>query len=74
MTKLVSIRVDEQTLTEAKKLKINYSAVMREALRREIERIKDKDFLDSLFKIHKMLKDVDLNQLLADLREDRDRR
>ena len=29
MTKLVSIRVDEQMLAEAKRLKINYSEVMR---------------------------------------------
>ena len=74
MTKLVSIRVDEQILAEAKRLKINYSEVMRESLKKEIERRNDKDFLESISKIHRMLKNVDRNQILSDLREDRDRR
>ncbi len=74
MTKLVSIRVDEQILAEAKRLKINYSEVMRESLKNEIERRNDKDFLESISKIHRMLKNVDRNQILSDLREDRDQR
>ena len=74
MTKLVSIRVDEQTLAEAKRLKINYSEVMRESLKNEIERRNDKDLLESLSKINRILKKVDLNQILSDLREDRDQR
>ena len=74
MTKLVSIRVDEQTLAEAKRLNINFSEVMRESLKMEIERRNDKDFLESISKIHRMLKNVDRKQILADLREDRDQR
>ena len=74
MTKLVSIRVDEQMLAEAKRLKINYSEVMRESLKNEIERRNDKEFLESVSKIHRMLKNVDRNQILADLREDRNQR
>ena len=74
MTKLVSIRVDEQMLAEAKRLKINYSEVMRESLKKEIERRNDKDFLESLSRIHEILKNVDRNQLLSDLRKDRDQR
>ena len=74
MTRLVSIRVDEQILAEARRLKINYSEVMRESLKKEIERRNDKDFLESLSKIHRILKNVDRNQLLSDLRKDRDQR
>ena len=74
MTKPVSIRVNEQTLAEAKRLKINYSEVMRESLKNEIERRNDKDILESLSKIHRMLRNVDRNQILCDLREDRDQR
>jgi hypothetical protein len=74
MTKLVSIRVDEKTLAEAKRLKINFSEVMRESLKNEIERRNDKDLLESISKIHKILKKVDINQILSDLREDRDQR
>ena len=33
-----------------------------------------KTFLESLSKIHRMLKNVDRNQILGDLREDRDQR
>ena len=74
MTKLVSVRVDEKTFAEAKRLKINFSEVMRESLKNEIERRNDKDFLESISKIHRMLKNVDRNQILSDLREDRDQR
>ncbi len=74
MTKPVSIRVNEQTLAEAKRLKINYSEVMRESLKNEIERRNDKDILESLSKIHRMLRNVDRNQILGDLRKDRDQR
>ncbi len=74
MTRLVSIRVDELTLAEAKRLKINYSEVMRESLKKEIERRNDKDLLESLSKIHRILKNVDRDQLLSDLRKDRDQR
>ncbi len=74
MARLVSIRVDERTLAEAKRLGINYSEVMRELLKNEIERRNDKDFLESLYKIHRMLKDVDRDQLLSDLRKDRGQR
>ena len=74
MARLVSIRVDERTLAEAKRLWINYSEVMRELLKNEIERRNDKDFLESLYKIHRMLKDVDRDQLLSDLRKDRGQR
>jgi len=74
MTKLVSVRIDEQTLFEAKKLKINLSEIMRESLKNEIEKRNEKDLLESLSKIRKILKDVDKNQLLDELREDRDER
>jgi post-segregation antitoxin (ccd killing protein) len=74
MTRLVSIRVDDKILAEARRLKINYSEVMRESLKKEIERRNDKDFLESLSRIHEILKNVDRNQLLSDLRKDRDQR
>ncbi|MHB8361978.1 MAG: type II toxin-antitoxin system CcdA family antitoxin [Thermoplasmataceae archaeon] len=74
MTKLVSVRVDEETLAEAKKLKINISEIMRDSLKNEIERKNEKDLLESLSKIHNILKNVDRNQLLNDLRKDRDER
>ena len=74
MAKLVSISADEQTMAESKRLKINYSEIMRESLKKEIERRNEKDFLESLSKIHRMLKNVDPEQLLSDLRKDRDQR
>ena len=74
MTKLVSVRVDEETLAEARKLKINISEIMRDSLKKEIERKNEKELLESLSKIHSILKNVDRNQLLNDLRKDRDER
>ena len=74
MTKLVSIRIDEQTLAEARRLKINFSEIMRESLKSEIEKRNEKDLLESLSKIRKILRNVDRNQILEELREDRDER
>ncbi len=74
MMKLVSVRVDEETLAEARKLKINISEIMRDSLKKEIERKNEKELLESLSRIHSILKNVDRNQLLNDLRKDRDER
>lgn len=70
MAKLVSISADEQTMAESKRLKINYSDIMRESLKKEIESRNEKDFLDSLSKILRMLKNVAHEQLLSDLRKE----
>ncbi|MCL5802537.1 MAG: type II toxin-antitoxin system CcdA family antitoxin [Candidatus Thermoplasmatota archaeon] len=74
MMKLVSVRVDEETLAEARKLKINISEIMRDSLKKEIERKNEKELLESLSRIHSILKNVDRNQLLNDLRKYRDER
>ena len=74
MMKLVSVRVDEETLAEARKLKINISEIMRDSLKKEIERKNEKELLESLSRIHNILKNVDRNQLLNDLRKYRDER
>ncbi|EQB65350.1 MAG: hypothetical protein AMDU2_EPLC00011G0036 [Thermoplasmatales archaeon E-plasma] len=74
MTRLVSIRLDEETLAEAKKLKINISEIVRKSLKNEIERRNEEELLESLSKIHNILENVDRNQLLNDLRKDRDER
>jgi post-segregation antitoxin (ccd killing protein) len=74
MSKMVSIRIDEETLSEAKKLNINISKVLRELLKKEIERRKNIEMLESLSEIQKILKNVDRKRLLEDLRGDRDER
>jgi len=74
MTKLVSVRIDEQTLVEAKRLKINFSEIMRESLKKEIEKRNEKELLESLSNIRKLLGNVNRDQILAELRKDRDER
>ncbi len=71
MSKMVSIRIDEYTLSGVKKLNINLTEVMRELLKHEIERKEKIEMLESLSKIKKILKTVDKNQFLEDLRKDR---
>jgi post-segregation antitoxin (ccd killing protein) len=74
MSKMVSIRIDEETLSEAKKLNINISKVLRELLKQEIKKRNDIEMLESLSKIQEILKNVDKKQLLEGLRRDRDER
>ena len=71
MSKMVSIRIDEYTLSGVKTLNINLTEVMRELLKHEIERKEKIEMLESLSKIKKILKTVDKNQFLEDLRKDR---
>ena len=71
MSKMVSIRIDEYTLSGVKKLNINLTEVMRELLKQEIERKEKIEMLESLSKIQKISKTVDKNQFLEDLRKDR---
>jgi len=74
MPKMVSIRIDEETLSKAKKLNINLSKVLRELLKKEIEKRENIEMLESLSKIQEILKNIDKNQLLEDLRKDRNER
>ncbi len=74
MSKMVSIRIDEETLSKAKKLNINLSKILRELLKKEIEKRENIEMLESLSKIQEILKNVDKNQLLEDLRKDRNER
>lgn len=74
MTRLVSVRIDEETLIEAKRLNLNLSNIMRESLSNEIAKMHEKEFLESLCKIHKILINVDKGQILEELRRDRDKR
>lgn len=74
MSRMVSIRIDEETLSEAKKLNINISKVLRELLKQEIKKRNNIEMLKSLSEIQEKLKNVDKKQLLEDLRRDRDER
>jgi len=68
MSKMVSIRTDEETLSRAKKLNINISKILRELLKKEIEKRENIEKLESLSKIQEILKNVD------NLRKDRNER
>jgi antitoxin CcdA len=74
MSRMVSIRIDEETISEAKKLNINISKVLRELLKQEIKKRKNIEILKSLSEIQNILKNVDKKQLIEDLRGDRDER
>ncbi len=74
MTKLLSVRIDESILEESKRLKINYSEVIRAALKEEIKKRRDEELAGSISRIHQLLKGVDMEQLVLEIRKDREGR
>lgn len=74
MTKLLSVRIDESLLEESKRLNINYSEVVRAALKEEIKKRRDKELCDRISRIHQLLKGVDMERLVLEIRKDREKR
>ena len=74
MTKLLSVRIDEHLLEESKRLKINCSEVVRAALKEEIKKRRDEELAGSVSRIHQLLKGVDMEQLVLEIRKDREKR
>ena len=74
MTKLLSVRIDESILEESKRLKINYSEVIRAALKEEIKKRRDEELAGSISRIRQLLKGVDMEQLVLEIRKDREGR
>ena len=74
MTKLLSVRIDENLLEESKRLKINYSEVIRAALKEEIKKRRDEELAGSISRIRQLLKGVDMEQLVLEIRKDREGR
>lgn len=74
MTRLLSVRIEEHLLEESKRLKINYSEVVRAALKEEIKKRRDKELEGSISRIRHLLKGVDMEQLVLEIRKDREER
>lgn len=74
MTRLLSVRIDEHLLEESRRLKINCSEVVRAALKEEIKKRRDEELAGSVSRIHQLLKGVDMEQLVPEIRKDREKR
>ncbi len=73
MTRLLSVRIDEHLLEESRRLKINCSEVVRTALKEEIRKRRDEELAGSVYRVHQLLKGVDMEQLVLEFRKDRER-
>ena len=74
MTRLLSVMIDEHLLEESRRLKINCSEVVRAALKEEIRKRRDEELAGSVSRIHQLLKGVDMEQLVLEIRKDREKR
>jgi post-segregation antitoxin (ccd killing protein) len=71
MTEMVTVRIDEQTKRKIKRYGIPVSQVARDAILREIERKEREQTLRAVKRMKEILKKVDINRVVKEIREDR---
>jgi len=73
MSITVSAKVDRMVVEKAKKYGINISEVMREALKREVERREREELLKKLRRAGEILRKIPEEEIARLIREDRER-
>lgn len=74
MTEIITVRVDAQTKQAIKRHRIRVSEVARRAIQEEIERREREESLEALRRMRQLLERLDLNRVIAHIREDRSQR
>lgn len=74
MSEMVTVRVDGETKRKIKRYAIPVSQVARDAILREIERREHEQALQAVKRMKQILKKVDMNRVVREIREDRTNR
>jgi post-segregation antitoxin (ccd killing protein) len=74
MTHNIGVRIDDKLLDKIKKLKVNISETVREALINEVAKRETYALKESLDKLQKMLANEDPDDYVRLVRESRDQR
>ena len=70
----VSTKVKKELKEEAERLGINISAVLREALEREVKRKRIEEIKKKLDELSDVLELINVNRVVSHIREDREKR
>lgn len=71
MSRIVTVRIDDETRRKIKQYSIPVSQVTRKAIMMEIEKREREKAIQALTRMRKILSRVDIKKVIQDIREDR---
>ncbi len=69
----ISAKISEEEREEIRRLKLNPTEIIRNAVHEEIKRARNKDQIDSMKKIRQIIMKLRSEDIAKDIREDRER-
>jgi len=69
----VSAKVSKKERDELKKLGLKPTEIIRRAVREEIRRAKNKELMEKMRRVAPIVKKLNVDEIVSDIREDRER-
>ena len=69
----ISAKISEEEREEIRRLKLNPTEIIRNAVHEEIKRARNKDQIDSMKKVRQIILKLGSEDIVKDIREDRER-
>ncbi len=69
----ISAKISEEEREEIRRLKLNPTEIIRNAVHEEIKRARNKDQIDSMKKVSQIVLKLGSEDIVKDIREDRER-
>ncbi|MCL4350624.1 MAG: CopG family transcriptional regulator [Candidatus Thermoplasmatota archaeon] len=69
----ISAKISEEEREEIRRLKLNPTEIIRNAVHEEIKRARNKDQIDSMKKVRQIIMKLRSEDIVKDIREDRER-
>jgi hypothetical protein len=69
----ISAKIPEEEREEIKKLGLNPTSIIRKAVQEEIRRARNNDLIEKMKKVAPILSKLNLDEIVSDIREDRER-
>ncbi len=69
----ISAKIPEEERKEIKKLGLNPTVIIRKAVEEEIRRARNKDLIEKMKRVAPIISKLNLDEIVSDIREDRER-
>ena len=69
----ISAKISEEEREELKKLGLNPTVIIRKAVQDEIRKARNKDLIEKMKKVAPIISKLKLDEMVSDIREDRER-
>lgn len=70
---IISAKITEEERREIKNLGLNPTVIIRKAVQEEIRKSKKKDLIEKMKSVQPILRKLNINDVVTDIREDRER-